>query len=116
MVAHVVLYQLRPDLSDDARARATAALAEAFSMIPSIRRYRVGRRLAVGAGYEVAMPAGFDFFGVLEFDDVAGLREYLEHPRHAELGALFWSSAERALVFDYALAEGDLATAMAEWV
>lgn len=115
MVAHVVLYQLRPDLSDAERTRVNAALVAAFSTIPTIRRYRVGRRLSIGTGYEAAIPARFDFFGVLEFDDEDGLRAYLEHPAHAELGALFWSCGERTLVFDYALAEGDLATAIAGW-
>ena len=116
MVAHVVLYQLRPDLSDAERAQMNAALVEAFSTIPTIRRCRVGRRLSIGAPYETAMPVAFDYVGVLEFDDENGLRAYLEHPAHQELGRLFWSCSERTLVFDYALAEGELATAIAGWV
>jgi hypothetical protein len=116
MVAHVVLFDLRPDLEGAARQRFNDALLRALAAIPSVRRFRVGRRLSIGTAYEAQPGDRFDCFSVIEFDDEAGLRAYLAHPAHVELGALFWSSTTRTLVLDYALAEGDLGRALATWV
>jgi len=116
MVAHVVLFDLRPDLDTAARQRFNDALLHALAAIPSVRRFRVGRRLSIAAAYEPKAVDGFECFSVIEFDDEPGLRAYLAHPAHAALGALFWSSTTRTLVLDYALAEGDLGRALATWV
>jgi hypothetical protein len=107
MIAHVVLYELRPDLAPADRERFSAALRQAASEIPTLRRVRIGRRRHIGASYETAMPVSYGFIGILEFDDEAGLKEYLEHPAHITLGQLFWQFSERSLVFDYELT-GDL--------
>lgn len=114
MVAHVVLYRLRADVTPGERAQFNTALVNAFSSIPEIRRYRVGRRLQVGAAYETTMSSPFEYFGLLEFDDMAGLQAYLAHPSHVELGRLFWSCSERTLVIDYELA-ADLEVAARGW-
>ena len=47
------------------------------------------------------MPIDFAFIGLLEFDDLAGLQAYLDHPAHAELGTLFYTSNAAALAYDY---------------
>ena len=52
MIAHVVLYQPRPDLTAADRARLNDALTAALRAIPSIRRARVGSRVRHGAAYE----------------------------------------------------------------
>ena len=116
MVAHLVLFDLLPDLDVTARQRFNDALLHALGAIPSVRQFRVGRRFSIGAAYEAKANGSFDCFSVIEFDDEAGLRAYLAHPAHAELGALFWSSTTRTLVLDYAIAEGDLGRALATWV
>ena len=115
MWAHVVLFDLRPDLTVEERGRFIAALRHALTSIPSIRRHVVGRRQSIGAGYETAAAEGFGYLGVLEFDDRAGLEQYLAHPAHQELGALFWSCSSRTLVLDVELAGPDLARTFAEW-
>jgi hypothetical protein len=109
VIAHVVLYELRPDLTPAERARFAAALRAAVTAIPTIRRVNIGRRRSIGASYDSAMPAGYGFIGILEFDDEAGLKAYLEHPAHAELGTLFWQCSARTLVFDYELTDLDSA-------
>jgi hypothetical protein len=105
MIAHVVLYELRSNLTPDQRTRFAAALRHAVTAIPAIRRIRIGRRRRVGASYDAAASASYEFIGILEFDDEAGLREYLEHPAHAALGELFWEFSARSLVFDYELTD-----------
>ena len=115
MIAHVVLYQPRPDLTVADRVRFNSALTTALRSIPSIRRARVGSRVRHGAAYEHVMPADFAFIGVLEFDDLAGLQAYLDHPAHAELGALFYTSNAAALAYDYDIPDGDPLSIIASW-
>ena len=106
MIAHVVLYEMRPDLGVEERQRLQRTVLEAFRSIPSVRRWSVGRRVTFGYSYETATQPGFGWAAVVEFDDPVGLRAYLEHPLHAELSSLFWSCSSRTLVFDYELLAG----------
>ena len=101
MVSHLVLLKPRPDLSTDGRERLVSAFERAIREIPAVRGVRVGRRVLVGAGYETGMPDTADYLVLIEFDDADGLRAYLEHPAHAELGARFWDSLAAAVVFDF---------------
>ena len=116
MIVHLVLYQPRPDLRPDDRHRFNAALTNALASIPTIRRARVGRRVRHGAAYEGVMPADFEYIGLLEFEDLAGLRSYLEHPAHAELGTLFYTCNAAALAYDYDIPDTDLIATIAKWV
>jgi hypothetical protein len=43
---------------------------------------------------------------VLEFEDLAALRAYLEHPTHADLGARFFECFEQALMYDFDVQDG----------
>jgi hypothetical protein len=115
VVAHLVLYELRPDLAAQARDRLRVALERALTSIPSVRSARLGRRTAIGAPYEAQMSDGFSYFALFEFDDADALRAYLEHPAHAELGALFWECGARTLVLDFELAGDDLEQALQGW-
>jgi hypothetical protein len=113
-VAHVVLFDLRPDLGAEGKQRFYDALVHALAAIPAVERIQVGRRLSIGAGYE-NLTEGFTYIAVIAFGDAAGLREYLRHEAHAELGALFWSSTSRSMVLDFELAGDDLSHAVAAW-
>jgi len=42
----------------------------------------------------------YDAAAVLEFADESALREYLDHPLHAELARLFWLHCGSTLVVD----------------
>jgi hypothetical protein len=75
--------------------------------IPSIRRARVGRRVLTGRPYEQLMRADFSHAAVLEFDDVEGLRGYLDHPAHADLATRFFEAFEEALIYDFELIDGE---------
>ena len=56
MIAHVVLFSPKPDLSDEDRRALLDALASASSNIPSIKRFRVGKRVKHSLpGYEQLM-------------------------------------------------------------
>ena len=114
MIAHVVLYTPRADLSPSERERFEAALIRALESIPSVRRYRVGRRLRLGTAYD-ATSAAYRFVGILEFDDRQGLESYLRHPSHAELGRCFHEMSAEAIACDFEVVDSDLATALATW-
>lgn len=106
MVAHVVLFRPKPDLVEDQRRTFVTALEHALSSIPLIKRARIGRRITLGRQYDEMNASIFPFVAILEFDNEAALREYLEHPAHEMLGAQFYITSEAALVFDFELLDG----------
>jgi hypothetical protein len=108
------MFDLRPDLTAGERQAFATGFTRALESVPGVGRVSIGRRTSIGASYEQP-GAGFDYVAVLEFDDEAGLRRYLEHPAHAELGALFWACTARTLVTDFTLAGNDLPLALAKW-
>lgn len=102
MIAHVVLFQPREGLSARERGAVLDALAAAARGAPTVRACRIGRRVTHGLpGYEQAMAHDFEYAAILEFDDLAGLRAYLQHPAHEGIGAQFGTAAAAALAYDY---------------
>lgn len=106
MIVHLVLFRPRSDLPPAARHALGEAFETAVREIPSIRRARVGRRFLHGRPYEAAMSVDYQYAAVLEFDDAAGLKAYLEHPAHQELASRFFDVFEHALMYDFDLQEG----------
>ena len=100
------MFKPRPGLSDEDRRGLVEALTRALGDIPSIRRAHVGQRIFHGRPYEALMRIDYPYAAILEFDDVAGLKAYLEHPSHDALGARFFAAFEEALMYDYELEEG----------
>ncbi len=107
MVAHVVLLQPRATLGADQREALLESMRIAFTGIPEIKRVRIGRRVLIGRGYETLMTESFEYSAIIEFDSDADLRVYLDHPRHQELGKLFFQSVDAALVYDFTTVEPD---------
>lgn len=105
MIAHVVLFRPRPNLSADQRRELAAAFEAALRDIPSVRRARVGTRVVLGRPYEALMRADYPYIAILEFDNQAGLSAYLDHPSHADLAAQFFSAFEEALLYDFELGD-----------
>jgi stress responsive alpha/beta barrel protein len=106
MIVHVVLFSPKPDLSESDRQKVLDALAAAATGIPSIRRLRVGKRVKHGLpGYEQVMRDDYEYAVMFEFDDLAGLKAYLQHPAHAAAGHHFTASASKALAYDYEVSE-----------
>jgi hypothetical protein len=103
MILHTVLFRPKPGLSESDREAMFAALQSAASDIPTVRRFQIGTRLHHGARYETLMTQDFPFAAFIEFDDLDGLQAYLRHPRHQQLGELFYALQEAALAYDYDL-------------
>ena len=106
MIAHVVLFQPRADLSSADRAAFAASFERALTSIPEVRRAHVGERVNLRRFYDLQNARDFSHVAIIEFDSDADLRTYLDHPAHSELGERFYRSAESALVFDFVLTEG----------
>jgi hypothetical protein len=102
VIAHIVLLQPRPDLTEDQRRAALDTLAHAAANVPEIRRFRLGRRVRHGLpGYEAMMAQDFELALIIEVDDVAALTRYLKAPAHRALGDLFSTATAAALAYDY---------------
>lgn len=109
MIVHLILYKPRINMADGARQQILEGLATAASAIPSVRRFRVGKRVRHGRpGYEQAMQVDFEYAVIVEFDGVEGLTAYLSHPAHESIGGHFTASASDSLAYDYEVF--DLAT------
>ena len=105
MVAHLVLFAPRSDLSERERTTFIEALEQALVNIPLIKRARVGRRFRIGRQYDEQNALDFPFAAILEFETEADLRTYLDHPAHDALGAQFYIAANAALVLDFSLVD-----------
>lgn len=66
-----------------------------------MRRAHVGKRITHGRDYEQLMKVDYQYAALIEFDDVAGLKAYLEHPAHEDIGTRFFAAIEDALVYDF---------------
>jgi stress responsive alpha/beta barrel protein len=106
VIAHLVLLQPRPDLTEDQRRAALDTLAHAAANVPEIRRFRLGRRVRHGLpGYEQMMAQDYELALIIEVDDVAALTRYLKAPAHRALGDLFSTATAAALAYDYDMTE-----------
>ncbi len=114
MTLHVVLFTPRVDVTDAERQTFGRSLEHALTSIPSVRRFHVGRRVRTGAAYD-ALPGDFAFCAVIEFEDLAGLRDYLGHPAHAEVGRLFYTTTRDAFAADYEAVDAEPASALDAW-
>lgn len=103
MISHLVLFRPRRDLHEADRQDLADALAAALREIPSVRTARVGRRVTHGRAYEALMRIDYEYAVQIEFDDMAGLKAYLEHPAHEALAARFFAAFEEALMYDFEL-------------
>jgi hypothetical protein len=105
MIAHVVLFKPRADLPAAEREALISSFERALREIPFISRARVGPRVTHGRPYESLMRVDYQYAAVLEFDGLASLKAYLEHPAHADLATRFFTAFEEALMYDFELTE-----------
>jgi len=96
-----VLFRLRPEVSLEERRALIDAWAAALNDIPMIRRARVGQRVRVGRSYESLTRLDFPYAAVLEFDDVDGLRAYLDHPTHEAMATRLFAVIADTLIYDF---------------
>ena len=101
MIAHLVLFKPKPDLSTDDRRALILAFGRAVREVPTVRDVRIGRRVTFGASYEQQSANAAEFIVVIDFDDLSGLQTYLGHPAHEEISARFSQSLSSVSVYDF---------------
>jgi hypothetical protein len=101
VIVHLVLFRPRADLGPADAAGLIDAFTHAVASIPSVRSSRVGRRAKLGVQYEQLPQPDLTYFALIEFDDLVGLKAYLEHPAHVEIGRRFFEASEAQLVYDF---------------
>ena len=106
MIAHVVLFQPRADLSSVEREAFRESFERALARIPHVRRVRVGERKNFDRVYDRQNARNFSHVAIIEFESETDLLAYLEHPDHKALGRSLYEAAEATLVFDFELLEG----------
>lgn len=102
MISHIVLFKPRLTLGPAERTAIVEHLKTAIAQCPTVRSCRIGRRVQHGLpGYEQQMVEDYQYSLILDFDDVEGLKAYLQNPAHAGIGGLFTSAASASLAYDY---------------
>ncbi|MGH9370498.1 MAG: Dabb family protein [Vicinamibacterales bacterium] len=97
----MVLFAPKVSPSAAERRAVLEAVTAAVTRCPTVRGCRVGRRVLHGLpGYEQSMREDYEYALLLDFDDVEGLRAYLNHPAHSRLDEVF-ASAAASLAYDY---------------
>ena len=105
MIVHVVLFRPRPDVSETEREALFDAMRVAAREIPSVRGFRIGEHIANPVPYVLSGFPAFPWTALVEFDDEDGLRAYLSHPLHVDLGARFNAAAAAALIYDFVITD-----------
>ena len=105
MIVHVVLFRPRPDVSETERDELFDAMRVAAREIPSVRAFRIGEHIANPVPYVLSGFPSFPWTALVEFDDEDGLRAYLSHPLHVDLGARFNDAAAAALIYDFVVTD-----------
>lgn len=114
MIVHLVLFNPKPTVSPARRQEFTAALERTWKQIDSLKRVIVGRKTEIDPGYARSFgDKTYEFMACLEFEDEAGLVQYLRHELHQELGRLFWEVCDSTIVMECRAGDA-LAGGMAE--
>ena len=53
------------------------------------------------------MRVDYEYAAMLDFDDLDGLKMYLEHPAHEALATRFFAVLDESLIYDFEFEEGD---------
>ena len=102
MISHVVLFRPKASLSPADRAALIDAVQHAVSGIPSIKRTTIGKRILLNRqGYETQMAEHYEYSATIDFETEKDLRAYLDHPAHAHLAKLLFTSASAVLAYDF---------------
>lgn len=101
MIAHVVLFEPKAGTTVSDRDAFIDLLRVTFAEVDAVRRSFIGLRQKIGVPYEATIgDTAYSYASVVEFEDLDGLRSYLDHPLHVKVGQLFWQHCERTMIVD----------------
>jgi Stress responsive A/B Barrel Domain len=106
MIAHIVLFNPKRGLSADDIRLFACSIQAASANIQSVQRAMIGPSRQVGATYEdILGHKSYRFAAVMEFASIQGLKDYLVHPLHVDLGRMFWDFCESTVISDVELTD-----------
>lgn len=94
MIKHIVMVNFKPELSSEQATEAIKKMLEALSQIPGVKN------LTAGQGIGVIKPPPYATVMLIDFDDEAQLKAYLEHPTHKAVVAQLDTISSDRLVVD----------------
>lgn len=115
MITHLVLFRPRVAMSAEERVRLVTSFVAAVRAIPTVRHARLGRRLTVGADYETRPKPDFTVLVALDFDDLTGLRAYLDHPAHAAPANHLYEVMDDGAIYDFDVLEDEALSEAQGW-
>jgi hypothetical protein len=106
VIAHIVLFEPRPDLSREARQSFLTAIRDAVAAIEEVKAAEIGRIVSIGQMTDNNYGhSTYSYAALFRFDSEAALGRYLSHPAHDTLRTLFWQSCAATLIADVELDE-----------
>lgn len=96
---HTVIFYVKKDVNKGAVDEIIDDVHKLLGDIPSIRGLQVGKP-AAKATPEVAV-TDYQIGLLCLFDDAAGLKEYLDHPKHLDFVKKHKDKFEKVLVYDF---------------
>lgn len=101
MIAHIVLFEPRPNITAAEQRDFLDAIAHAVRQIEQVQNARIGRVVEIGRLPDVnGGQTTYSFAAVFEFDGRESLAEYLAHPSHDLVRTLFWKHCAATLIVD----------------
>ncbi len=95
-IKHVVLVKFKEGTSTEQIDQLFNELLELTESFPGIEDYVAGANISTEG-----LSGGYTHGLVMTFRDVAARDEYLPHPEHERVKALFLAQIESAIVFDF---------------
>jgi hypothetical protein len=75
MICHIVLYQMKPGMSEEVQNRLVGQALDKLAVLPGVKNLRAGKSIkGPEKGYAVAL--------VMDFEDEAALKAYRVNPDH----------------------------------
>ena len=106
MIAHVVLFEPKAWLSEDARRAFLSSIRDVARNISQVTSARIGTVESLGVSPENKIGVKtYSYGAVFEFLTPEDLSAYLIHPRHSDLRKIFWELCESTLIADLRLVD-----------
>ena len=101
MIKHIVLLQFKPEITDDEIGSVLNQLGNLNSEIPAMKHFSFGANCS-----PEQLNKGFNHAFVMEFSDIQGRDNYLNHPEHIRVAQelivpILKNGLESAITLDY---------------
>ena len=108
MIAHVVLFEPKPDVPPEVKRAFFEALQATVRAVPEVLRARVGRTAINGQTTQQIMgQTTYSFLAIFEFENLAGLERYLSSPSHDAVRDMFWRYCQSTVIADAEMVDVD---------